>query len=824
MQPSAATGPTLLDKSGRPQFSIIWYGRDRLDSARQTLVAMQEQDLANFELVVEDCGSTDGTLELFRAAAEKDDRIRIFQRWASHSGDALLSALRRCRGEYIGFCPNEGRFLPNALSILQREFAKQPGVGGVCTDGFLINAFGDSLKEADIVALLLTTYRPFLPAVFLRRAAVNAAGLARHDWLSHSFALDLCCRVATGWGLVHCNTKVTECRDPLLQSDGLNCSVRAAIDDRLELVSQIFSRTGFFASGGISLALESKANQLAILWQDFRARGQSDVEWEITAPLMAVVSGLRLQLRGDHRTLRNLHRLLCVRSHNLGLLASPIQKALAARAGREDRNSINIGYKIWDHPIWGHWITQKVVAQTLPAARFHSEAPSWDAMYAELYALAAERFEARGQVDLALAMWDRARPPDNPTIDSVACQAMLKSPTATDETLAARQADWVLRYLGKRPFVALPWKSGNGRKIRIGYHCAFMDRDTMRNMMREVIAAHDRTKFEVFGYAPEEVPPDILHVFDVWRHTPSPGLADRDFVDLVRADEIDVFVELTGFSPGHRFGAMSLRCAPVQVSFLNHTGTSQVPNVDYVISDEICIPRGSPAEKYYSEEIYRLPGSFFCFDYSKLDEPSVTESPHLKNGYVTFGCFGTGAKIGRELVEIWSRLLHRVPDSVLHIQNPQLSQASDRCFMSDRFDACGIAPGRLVLEGGVERPLLLRSYARVDISLDTWPYCGGNTIAESLWHGVPVVTYRGDRFASTYGASLVSAAGCADLVGHTSNEYVEIAAKLAANSERLVYLRQNLRRMSLDFGLGDSKLFARRLEEAFVTMLNKHVA
>jgi predicted O-linked N-acetylglucosamine transferase (SPINDLY family) len=266
---------------------------------------------------------------------------------------------------------------------------------------------------------------------------------------------------------------------------------------------------------------------------------------------------------------------------------------------------------------------------------------------------------------------------------------------------------------------------------------------------------------------------------------------------------------------------MSLRAAPVQVSFLNHTGTSQVPNVDYVISDEICIPTNSSAAQYYSEEIYRLPGSFFCFDYTKFDEPPIVDPPHLKNKYITFGCLGAGTKIGREQIEIWAKLLHRVPNSRLYLQNGELSRASDRCFIASCFEVHGITPDRLILESGVDRTLLLRRYAQIDISLDTWPYCGGNTIAESLWHGVPVVTYLGDRFASSYGASLVTAAGCSSLIGRTIEQYIDIAATLAEDSDRLLYLRKNLRRMSLEYGLGDSKLFARRMEKAFEEMLNK---
>jgi hypothetical protein len=807
-----------------PLFSIVWYGRNRLDSAKETIAALHGQSCGDFELVVEDCGSTDGTLELFRDAARADHRIRIFERSAAVTGDALLSAFRRCRGEYVGLCPSEGRFLPQALTAVSEAFARHPGVGGICTPGFLIDGHGGRSDRADIVALLLTGYRPFLPAAFLRRRALLAAGLARHDWLVNSLPLDLCCRLATDWGLIPVDGRIVECRDALRQADGLDVSVRATIEERMELVGRHFSRSGFFSRGSEALALESKVHQLGILWQEFRALGHAEVEYEIAAPLHAAIVGLRHQLGVDHRTLRNLHRLLCTRGHNLGLLGAPIQRMLAATAGKEDRKSIDLGYKVWNHRLWGARLMRKVIELTVPAAQFHPAAPSQAAMYADLHLLAAERYETRGQIDLALAMFDRARPPDNATIDSIACQAMLKSPTATDATLAARQSEWVRRHLGEKPVIALPRRRDPGRKIRIAYYCAFMDKDTMRNMMREVIAHHDRSRFDIYGYAPELVPPDILELFEVWRHTPTSGPAvcsDAEFAELLRADQIDVFVELTGFSPHHRFGAMSLRCAPVQVSFLNHTGTSRVPNVDYVLSDEICIPTGSPAERCYSEQIYRIPGTFFCFDYSKFDEPPVTEPPHLANGYITFGCFGTGAKIGRELVEIWAALLHRVPTAKLHLQNPQLSQPSDRQFMADRFQACGIQPARLVLEGGVDRPTLLRSYGQVDISLDTWPYSGGNTIAESLWHGVPVVTYRGDRFASAYGASLVGAAGCADLVGNTPEEYVEVAARLAADSGRLVHLRHNLRAMSFDYGLGDSKRFARKLEDAFTYMLDK---
>ena len=125
------------------------------------------------------------------------------------------------------------------------------------------------------------------------------------------------------------------------------------------------------------------------------------------------------------------------------------------------------------------------------------------------------------------------------------------------------------------------------------------------------------------------------------------------------------------------------------------------------------------------------------------------------------------------------------------------------------------------MEPGSDRQTLLRCYDDIDITLDTWPYSGGNTVAESFWQGVPVVTLYGSRFSSRYGASLVTGAGCDDLIGRSPSEYIDTAATLAGNPHRLVQLRNDLRHMSKKHGLGDSKHFARALENAYSTMLSK---
>jgi predicted O-linked N-acetylglucosamine transferase (SPINDLY family) len=264
---------------------------------------------------------------------------------------------------------------------------------------------------------------------------------------------------------------------------------------------------------------------------------------------------------------------------------------------------------------------------------------------------------------------------------------------------------------------------------------------------------------------------------------------------------------------------MALRCAPVQISYLNHVSTSAVPNVDYILADEVGIPPNE--DRFFTERVWRLPGSFFCFNYDMVELPPVAPPPSRVNGYVTFGCFGSGGKINDDLIAIWARLLAQLPGSRLYLRNHELTPGDNRQFMRDRFRRHGIEPGRLRLDGGTTRDGVMRSYQHVDISLDTWPYCGGNTIAESLHQGVPAVTWKGDRFASRYGASLLLAAGCGDLIGETAEEYVDIAVALARSPERLGRYRENLRSMVREFGLADAAAFVRKLEEAYLAMVSR---
>jgi len=770
------------------------------------------------QLVVEDGGSTDGTLGWFRRQAESDARIDVASQETSLPGEALLRALRRCKGAYIAICPANAGLTPDALEFAVQTLEEAPDMGAVACRGLLVDADGDAAPvQFDLAMALFTPLRIAAHGGIIRRSALIESGLMRDDWRKGCVELDLWCRLAMDHEIVVADRTIVDGKAARNTVNSASDADRL-VDDHLSYVESLFDKNNFFGDAGDpALQYECMANQLGILREELRGVGARAVDRR-RRELADKVAHL---LSYDGRTQRSLerwHRMWRMPIPLEGLPAIALMLFLAWHWQSLCRSLVRIGFRARSRKLGDREISQ------LPA------------LFADLYATQAERYNAHGQVATAIHNWRIAESLGDAMQDSMAVQAELKRPGATEASLVKVHKRWVARHVTEMAPIepcSLPQWDGR-RKIRVGYHCAFMHLDTIQYMMARVFQAHDRDRFEIYGYSPFPLPPDIAQCFDVVRDT-STTTEDPErvmfhktamkshaaFRRMVCADGIDVLVELTGFSPGHRFPAMALRCAPVQVSFLNHTASSQVPNVDYILADEICLPASGGYEAFYSEEIYRLPGCFFCFDYRGSNYPPIAEPPSLSKGYVTFGCFGFGGKLNFQLVQLWAELLRRVPSSRLHIQNVQIVNERSRRFWAERFRSLGVDPERLTLANGVDRQALLKVYADIDISLDTWPYCGGNSIAEALWHGVPVITLKDDRFASRYGASLLAAAGCADLVADSPEQYVAIAKRLAGDPARLTQLRHRLRDMSIEYGLGDSVGFARRLEDAYADMLSR---
>lgn len=354
---------------------------------------------------------------------------------------------------------------------------------------------------------------------------------------------------------------------------------------------------------------------------------------------------------------------------------------------------------------------------------------------------------------------------------------------------------------------------GSKHRLRIGYVSADFRRHSVSHFVEPLFANHDKTRFEVVCYynhrQKDEVTGRLRGYADRWINCAT--MTDRELAERIRADAIDILVDLAGHTAGNRLLAFAMHPAPVQMTWLGYPTTTGMSAIDYRVSDRIVDPEGY--EAYNVEKLLRLPTSYFCYRPAE-DGPEVGEAPVLRDGQVTFGSFNMLRKLSKAAVELWSGVLSAVDGSRLVLKTGSLSDASVKESIVERFARCGIQSDRLEFLGWqAEAGDHLAIYNRIDIGLDTFPYNGATTTCEALWMGVPVVTRAGATHASRMGASILSAAGLPELVTHGDCEFVERCTTLASDLSRLASLRINLRNTLKQSALLDAPRFARGFEE-----------
>lgn len=293
------------------------------------------------------------------------------------------------------------------------------------------------------------------------------------------------------------------------------------------------------------------------------------------------------------------------------------------------------------------------------------------------------------------------------------------------------------------------------------------------------------------------------------------GVPDARALETIRADGIDILIDLSGHTGYNRLPLFALRPAPVQASWLGYFATTGVAAIDYVLADPWTLPEAHEAQ--FTEHIWRLPHTRLCFTPPDVDVP-VAPLPALSQGHVTFGCFNNLTKMNDEVVALWARMLQAVPGSRLLLKAKQLNEDTVQRGVTTRFGAHGIGPERLVLQGRSPRHAYLATYGQVDIGLDPFPFTGGTTSAESLWMGVPVLTLAGDRLVSRQGVGLLMNAGLPDWVAQDADDYVARAQAHAADLPRLAALRKGLREQVRASPLFDAARFAQDFEAALLGM------
>jgi protein O-GlcNAc transferase len=304
------------------------------------------------------------------------------------------------------------------------------------------------------------------------------------------------------------------------------------------------------------------------------------------------------------------------------------------------------------------------------------------------------------------------------------------------------------------------------------------------------------------------------------------GHADRWFTTVGMSNEtlaqgivqhgIDILVDLAGHTAKNRLPMFARKPAPVQVTWLGYPNTTGLEAMDYRLVDAVTDPEGE-ADAFASERLVRLPGGFLCYG-AREDAPAPVQPACLTTGVFTFGSFNNPAKLSGATLDVWARLLARLPTARLLLKGKPFAEAATRAIYLERLAERGVAADRIELVGWLPEREHLALYDRVDVALDPFPYNGTTTTCEALWMGVPVVTLRGDRHAARVGASLLTQVGLSDLIADSMEAYTEIAVASAGDVARLVDLRQSLRPRMAASPLCDAPAFARRVEAAYRAM------
>ncbi|WKZ11773.1 MAG: tetratricopeptide repeat protein [Gammaproteobacteria bacterium] len=362
---------------------------------------------------------------------------------------------------------------------------------------------------------------------------------------------------------------------------------------------------------------------------------------------------------------------------------------------------------------------------------------------------------------------------------------------------------------------ALPFANTRdpGRPLRVGYVSADFRRHSVAYFLRGVLAAHDPRQVVTHCYASVEAPDEMTTALQAlaahWRAIA--GLSDEAVAQQVRADGIDILVDLGGHTGGHRLLVFARRAAPVQVSWLGYPNTTGLQAMDYRLTDDVADPPGA-ADTLHTERLVRLPGGFLCYQPGAVPAAVAVAAPCG----VTFGSFNTLAKVTPAVIAAWAQILHRAAGSRLLLKSDALNDVATRRRLLAQFAGHGIDAGRIELLAWVtDYPAHLALYGRVDLALDTFPYNGTTTTCEALWMGVPVLVMRGNRHAARVGASIMTHAGLPEWIAENEDEYIALAVARAADAAALANARAGISERMRGSSLADPVRFTATLERAY---------
>ncbi len=363
-------------------------------------------------------------------------------------------------------------------------------------------------------------------------------------------------------------------------------------------------------------------------------------------------------------------------------------------------------------------------------------------------------------------------------------------------------------------------RTPNG-KIRVGFMSSDLRAHPVAYFAQPLFQHYDRSKFEVYCYSyyqgeEDGVQRSITKWVDAFRW--NKDVSDRDAAQLIADDQLDMLIELGGSTHMNKLAVMGFKPAPLSASWVGYPHSAGLEAIDYLVLDPYMVP---PDPRLVIEKPMMLPHGWYALGEGTFrEEPAVDPVPPVeKNGFVTFGTANNPYKYGREVVSAWARAVARTPGSQFMFIRPEGGTPTFRKNILAIFASEGVTEDRVKFE--IVRGRHLPFYNQMDISLDAFPQTGGTTTCESLWMGVPVVARVGDAVFERLSYSVLENVGLGELCAKTTDEYVDIAVKLANDPARIGELRRGMRDRLKASPLGKPKQFAEAYYEAIAKVVRE---
>jgi protein O-GlcNAc transferase len=432
----------------------------------------------------------------------------------------------------------------------------------------------------------------------------------------------------------------------------------------------------------------------------------------------------------------------------------------------------------------------------------------------------ARALRTAGRVDEAIARFREALAlAPQPGTHSNLLYTLNLSDRVTPDEVAAEHRQWAARWAEplRSTHQHTPNDRNPTRRLRVGYLSSDLNQHAVSRFVEPVLATHNHNEIEVFCYADgpivDAVTARLLPLADAW--VPVAALDDDALTARIRADQIDLLVDLAGHTAHHRLLVFARHPAPVQLTWIGYPHSTGLSVMDYRLTDAVSDPPGE-TEHLYTETLVRLPTVFSCYQ-PPPDAPAVSAAPAAHNNAgVTFGCFNNLSKMTPSVVAAWSALLVAVPDSRLLLRSRALADAATKTRVRTLFVNHGVAAARLQFDArSLPVPEHLACYADVDVALDPFPYNGTTTTCEALWMGVPVLTLAGQTHASRVGASLLTHLHLTDWIAADTADFIARGTTLTRDLPALAALRATLRERMRASPLCDAPNFTAHLEGTY---------